>query len=124
MQSPRGAATAFFAPPGRGRSQSDVVGASVVVGSGQQVQSQRALAEGRANVIAGGAGGENKYYYFDAEKNQYVLKSKTNPEKSSIMVSPVSHVESQEAKNRRNIPSQEKFHTGILRGLRNISDTP
>ena len=30
----------------------------------------------------------------------------------------------EEAKNRPSIPSQEKFHRGILRGLRNISDTP
>jgi hypothetical protein len=30
----------------------------------------------------------------------------------------------QEAKNWPNIPLQEKFHTAILRGLRNISDTP
>jgi hypothetical protein len=30
----------------------------------------------------------------------------------------------QEAKNRPNIPSQEKFHRGVLRGLRNISETP
>ena len=30
----------------------------------------------------------------------------------------------QEAVNRPNIPSQEKFHRNILRGLRSISDTP
>jgi hypothetical protein len=30
----------------------------------------------------------------------------------------------QEAKNWPNIPLQEKFHRGILWGLRNISDTP
>ena len=30
----------------------------------------------------------------------------------------------QEAKNRSNIPSQEKFHRAILRGPRNISETP
>ena len=30
----------------------------------------------------------------------------------------------QEAKNRPNIPLEEKFHRGILRGLRNIPDTP
>ena len=30
----------------------------------------------------------------------------------------------EEAKKRQNIPLQEKFHRGILRGLRNISDTP
>ena len=28
------------------------------------------------------------------------------------------------AKNRADIPLQEKFHRGMLRGLRNISDTP
>ena len=30
----------------------------------------------------------------------------------------------QEAMNRRNIPLQEKFHRAVLRGLRNISETP
>ena len=30
----------------------------------------------------------------------------------------------QEVGNRPNIPLQEQFHRGILRGLRNISDTP
>ena len=30
----------------------------------------------------------------------------------------------QEAKSRPNIPLQEKFHRGILRGLRNISEPP
>ena len=30
----------------------------------------------------------------------------------------------QEAKHRPNIPLQEKFHRGTLRGLRNISDNP
>ena len=30
----------------------------------------------------------------------------------------------QTAKNRLNIPLQENIHRGILRGLRNISDTP
>ena len=29
----------------------------------------------------------------------------------------------QEAKNRPNIPYQEKFHLGILKGVYNISDT-
>jgi hypothetical protein len=29
----------------------------------------------------------------------------------------------QEAKNRPNIPLQEKFYRGILKGVRNISDT-
>ena len=34
------------------------------------------------------------------------------------------HSFDQEAKNEPNIPLQEKFHKGILRVLRNISDTP
>ena len=33
-------------------------------------------------------------------------------------------LEANEAINRANVPLQEKFHTGVLRDLRNISDTP
>ena len=49
--------------------------------------------------------------------------------RSSCSVAPDSTMEEQservqEAKNSPNIPLQEKFHRGILRGLINISDTP
>ena len=43
------------------------------------------------------------------------------PNRNSV---PPSHALPQEAKNRPNIPLQEKFHEGFLRGLGNISDTP
>ena len=44
-------------------------------------------------------------------------------EVSELLV-PVPSPFAEEAENRPNMPLQEKFHRGILRGLRNISHTP
>ena len=53
-------------------------------------------------------------------ERRYTLQQ--SPEHTSVF--PRMTLMFQEAKNWPNIPSQEKYHRRILRGLRNISDTP
>ena len=62
----------------------------------------------------------------DAEEDEVAEETKTrtfSPVAAQFVVG-LDRLMSQEAKNRPNIDWQEKIHRGILRSLRNISETP
>ena len=60
----------------------------------------------------------------NSKQNGHQTTPSLHPHMESGAEDPVHEPAGQEAKNRPNIPLQEKFHRGVLRGLRNISDTP
>ena len=74
--------------------------------------------DGEEKTTAGAGGGKGRGGEKQEKQKPYLARYAEKP--AVIMGQPMV----EEVKNWRSIPLQEKFYRGVLRGLRNISETP